>query len=76
MSSTSIHSTRSLRPALTWLGTLALASAAACAAPPDGAGDGSGLDADEIRERSFSLAEAGQEVRLGSFLATQMRADA
>ena len=34
------------------------------------------LDADEIRERSFSLAEAGQEVRLGSFLATQMRADA
>jgi hypothetical protein len=34
------------------------------------------LDADEQIERSFALAEAGQEVRLGSFLASHMRGDA
>lgn len=33
------------------------------------------LDADEVRERSFSLAEPGQEVLLGSFLASQLRGD-
>lgn len=34
------------------------------------------LDADEMIERSFALGEAGQEVRLGSFLANQMRGEA
>lgn len=34
------------------------------------------LDADEVIERSFALGEAGQEVRLGSFLAHQMRGEA
>lgn len=34
------------------------------------------LDADEMHERTFSLGEPGQEVRLGSFLASQMRAEA
>ena len=33
------------------------------------------LDADEVHERSFSLAEPGQEVLLGSFLASQLRGD-
>jgi len=33
------------------------------------------LDADEVHERRFSLAEPGQEVLLGSFLANQLRGD-
>jgi hypothetical protein len=33
------------------------------------------LDADEMHERTFPLGEPGQEVRLGSFLAQQMRGD-
>jgi hypothetical protein len=34
------------------------------------------LDADEMIERTFALGDAGQEVRLGSFLANQMRGEA
>jgi hypothetical protein len=34
------------------------------------------VDADEMHERHFPLTEPGQEVRLGSFLATQMRTEA
>ncbi|HEY6722627.1 MAG TPA: hypothetical protein VI197_01310 [Polyangiaceae bacterium] len=34
------------------------------------------LDADEMIERTFALSDPGQEVRLGSFLATQMRGEA
>jgi hypothetical protein len=34
------------------------------------------LDADEMHERTFPLEEPGQEVRLGSFLASQMRSEA
>jgi len=34
------------------------------------------LDADEMHERTFPLGEPGQEVRLGSFLASQMRSEA
>ena len=34
------------------------------------------IDSDEMREGSFPLVEAGQEIRLGSFLANQMRAEA
>ena len=33
------------------------------------------LDADEMRERTFPLGEPGEEVRLGSFLASQMRGE-
>jgi len=33
-------------------------------------------DADEIREGSFPLDDPGQEVRLGAFLAHQMRGEA
>jgi hypothetical protein len=55
MSSTTTHSTRSPRRALTWLGTLALVSGAACAAPADGSGDGPDADAIRAGEASFEV---------------------
>jgi hypothetical protein len=33
------------------------------------------IDADELRERTFPLAEPGQEALLGRFLAHQLRVD-
>lgn len=55
MSNTSTHSPRSPRRALTWLGTLALASMAACVAPTDGSGDGPGGDAILADEAGFEV---------------------